>query len=133
MPASKYDFTIEQGSSYQIVFIYKDVNKDPIDLNNWCARLTWKTDGGIEKTFSSEEASVSEYTFDLNGNPGEIKLLLPATTTRAFDFSEAYYDLDLQSPDTFSSAGDKFVTRILYGTITLAERASSKNETDVCS
>lgn len=133
MAASKYDFSIEQGSSYQIVFIYKDTNKDPIDLNNWCARLTWQTDKGDKKTFSSEEVSVAEYTFDLNGNPGEIKLLIPATTTRAFDFAYANYDLELQSPDDFSNAGDKFVTRILYGTITLEERASSKNETNVCS
>jgi len=43
MPASKYDFTIEQGSSYQITFIYKDANNTPIDLTTWCARIIAKT------------------------------------------------------------------------------------------
>ena len=43
MAAGKYDFSIEQGSSFKIDFIYKDQNKTPVDLTNWCARLSWKS------------------------------------------------------------------------------------------
>lgn len=43
MPAGKYDFSIEQGSSFKIDFVYKDQNKTPVDLTNWCARLSWKS------------------------------------------------------------------------------------------
>ena len=43
MAAGKYDFFIEQGSSFQTSFVYKDKNKNPVDLTNWCARLVWKT------------------------------------------------------------------------------------------
>lgn len=43
MAAGKYDFFIEQGSSFQTNFVYKDKNKNAVDLTNWCARLVWKT------------------------------------------------------------------------------------------
>ena len=132
MPASKYDFTIEQGSSYQIVFIYKDANKNPVDLTNWCARVIWKTNTGTTQEFSSESTDLSQYTFRLNDNPGEIKLLIPSTTTTNFNFSTANYDLDLKSPEDFSAGGDKYVTRILYGTITIIQRASSTSTENIC-
>jgi len=132
MPASKYDFTIKQGSSYQIVFIYKDANKNPVDLTNWCARVIWKTNTGTTQEFSSENTDLSQYTFRLNDNPGEIKLLIPSTTTTNFNFSTANYDLDLQSPEDFSAGGDKYVTRILYGTITIIQRASSTSTENIC-
>jgi len=34
MAASKYDFKIEQGSSFKFSLIYKDANRDPVDLTN---------------------------------------------------------------------------------------------------
>ena len=43
MAASKYDFAIEQGSSFKLSIIYKDANGIAIDLTNYCARLVWKT------------------------------------------------------------------------------------------
>ena len=43
MPASKYDFFIEQGTTFETTFTYKDANNQPIDLTDWCARLSWKT------------------------------------------------------------------------------------------
>ena len=43
MAAGKYDFSIEQGSSFKIDFIYKDQNKTPVDLTSYCARLSWKS------------------------------------------------------------------------------------------
>ena len=132
MPASRYDFTVEQGSSYQIVFIYKDANKNPVDLTDWCARVVWKTNTGLIQEFSSTNNDLAQYTFSLNQNPGEIRFVLPATTTRTFDFASANYDLDLQSPDDFSNGGDKYVTRILYGTVTIIQRASSINTEDIC-
>jgi hypothetical protein len=39
MAASKYDFAIEQGTSFRLSLIYKDVNNTPINLTGWCARL----------------------------------------------------------------------------------------------
>lgn len=132
MPASKYDFSIEQGSSYQISFIYKDAQQNPIDLTNWCARLVWKTNTNITTEFLSTNTNFTNYTFTINEEPGEIKLILPATTTDDFDFLTANYDLDLQSPEDFSIGGDKYVTRILYGTISIIQRASATSTENIC-
>lgn len=132
MSASKYDFSIEQGSSYQISFTYKDAQQNPVDLTNWCARLVWKTNTNITQEFSSTNTDFTEYTMSLNESPGEIKLVLPATTTDGFNFLAANYDLDLQSPDNFSVGGDKYVTRILYGTVTIIQRASATSTENIC-
>ena len=132
MPASRYDFTIEQGSSYQISFVYKDSNKNPIDLTNWCSRLIWKSNTGSTTEFSSENINSSDYTFTLNDTVGEIKLLLPATKTDKFNFKTAEYDLDLKSPESFTGGGDKYISRILYGTISIINRASGTSTDDIC-
>lgn len=57
MAAGKYDFSIEQGSSFRIDFIYKDSNKNPVDLTNWCAQLIWKTERYESKVISSVNSS----------------------------------------------------------------------------
>lgn len=38
MAASKYDFSIEQGTSFRLAITYKDKDKNPIDITNYCAR-----------------------------------------------------------------------------------------------
>jgi len=57
MSAGKYDFSIEQGSSFRIDFIYKDSHKTPVDLTNWCAQLIWKTERYESKVISSVNSS----------------------------------------------------------------------------
>jgi len=63
MAAEKYDFTIEQGSSFKMSLIYKDNDGNPIDLTNWCARLIWKTNTDITQSFTSENMDYSVYKF----------------------------------------------------------------------
>ena len=41
MPAANHNFTIEQGSAFEIVFEFINNNNNPIDLTNWCALLQW--------------------------------------------------------------------------------------------
>ena len=61
MAASKYDFTIEQGSSFKISLIYKDNGGNPVNLTGWCARLIWKTNTNITQTFSSDNIDHNVY------------------------------------------------------------------------
>ena len=70
MAAAKYDFAIEQGTSFKISWIYKNQNGTPINLTNWCARLIWKTNLNATQAFHSENTDYSVYKFtidDLNG------------------------------------------------------------------
>ena len=105
MAASKYDFTIEQGSSFKISLIYKDNGGNPIDLTGWCARLVWKTNTNITQTFSSDNIDHNVYKFIIDDINGKLTLMIPSSTTNSFNFNTAKYDLELQSPDELYSGG----------------------------
>lgn len=132
MAASKYDFTIEQGSSFKLSLIYKDNNREIINLTDWCARLTWKTNAGVTQIFTTENTDSSLYSFVIDGPNGKITLLLPANITNSFNFSTAKYDLELQSPEDLYSGGGKYTVRLLYGIINLAKRFSQSNQNLDC-
>lgn len=132
MAASKYDFSIEQGSSFKLALIYKDQNRNVIDLTNWCARLIWKTNTGLTQTYSSDNIDYSLYKFTIDDTAGKLTLLIPSTTTNNFTFNTAKYDLELKSPDDLYSGGGKYTTRILFGTINIVKRFSSNNTIIEC-
>lgn len=124
MAASKYDFTIEQGSSFRLTLVYKDSNGNIIDLTNWCARLTWKTNTSSVQTFTTENIDYSVYKFTIEPVLGKLTLLIPAATTNSFTFNNAKYDLELQSDDDFYLGGGKSIIRLLYGNIIISKRYS---------
>lgn len=126
MPASKNDFIIEQGASRKITIIYKDADGNPIDLSNWCARLTWKTNANTTTVFVSGHDSY-DYKFTIDGPNGKITILFPSDTTNSYTFNTAKYDLELQSPENFYTVGGKYTIRLLYGTITITKRYSQSN------
>lgn len=130
MAASKYDFAIEQGSSFKISLIYKDSNGNPINLTNWCARLIWKH--SITQIFTSNNLDFGLYKFTIDANAGKITLMFPASTTNSFNFPSAKYDLELQSPDDLYAGGGKYSVRLLYGTITIARRFSDSGQQLEC-
>lgn len=127
MAATKYDFNIEQGTSFRLSLVYKDDAGNPIDLTNWCARLTWTTDKNISQTFLSTNIDLSLYKFTIEPNLGKLTLLIPPETTNSFNFNRAKYDLELQSDDDLYSGGGKNVLRLLYGNVVLIKRYSNTN------
>jgi hypothetical protein len=132
MSASKYDFPIEQGTSFKISLIYKDSEGNPIDLTNWCARLIWKTSSNTTQIFSSDNTDHSIYKFIIDDLNGKLTLMIPANTTNTFNFNTAKYDLELQSPDDLYAGGGKYTTRLLFGTITIVKRFSQSNNSLEC-
>jgi hypothetical protein len=130
MSAAQYNFSIEQGSSFSLSFIYKDSSGNPVNLTGWCARLTWKSNNSIE-TFSTETINPA-YRFDIDEPNGKLILQFPASITNDFNFSTAKYDLELQSPDDLYNGGGKYTTRILYGTVTLIKRFSQTSNVLEC-
>lgn len=127
MAASKYDFAIEQGTSFKISLIYKDQNSSPINLTGWCARIVWKTNTGSTQIFSSDNIDYSVYKFVIDEINGKLTLMFPSSTTNSFNFNTAKYDLELQSPDDIYSGGGKYTTRLLFGTINIVKRFSQSN------
>lgn len=132
MPASKYDFNIEQGSSFRLSLVYKNKDGNPIDLTNWCARLIWTTNKNVTQTFISTNLDYSIYKFTIEPQIGKLTLLIPPDTTNEFNFNTAKYDLELQSDDELYSGGGKDVIRLLYGTIGINKRYSKTNDVLEC-
>ena len=133
MAASRYDFAIEQGTSFKISLIYKDANGIPVNLTNWCARLIWKTNTGQTYSFNTTDPTDGVYSFSIDGINGKLTLMFPAIYTNSFNFTSAKYDLELQSPDDLYAGGGKYTTRILFGTISIVKRFSQSNDALECS
>jgi hypothetical protein len=132
MAASKYDFVIEQGSSFRLSLVYKDDDGNPIDLTNWCARLVWRTNTNASQTFSTENIDYSVYKFTIEPLIGKLTLLIPASTTNSFNFNTAKYDLELQSDDDLYVGGGKSIIRLLYGSVTIFKRFSQATDLLEC-
>jgi hypothetical protein len=133
MAASKYDFPIEQGSSFRLAIVYKDKDNVIVDITNWCARLIWKTNNNTTQIFTTENNDPTLYDFSIDGPNGKITLLLPASITNNFNFNIAKYDLELLSDDELYSGGGKQTSRILYGTVTITKRYSQSSILLECS
>jgi hypothetical protein len=132
MSAAKYDFQIEQGSSFSMSLVYKDDDGNVIDLTGWCARIVWKTNLNTTQTFTTENLDYTTYKFTIEPELGRLKLLLPADTTNNFGFSTAKYDLELRSDEDLYAGGGKQVLRLLYGTATVIKRFSKSSELLEC-
>ena len=128
MSASKYDFIIEQGSSFRLSLVYKDDSGNPVDLTNWCARLVWKTNKNITQTFITTNLDYSLYKFTIDPLIGKLTLLIPPETTNDFTFESAKYDLELQTDDDLYVGAGKHIIRLLYGTATISLRYSKTPE-----
>lgn len=132
MPAQQYDFNIEQGSSFKLSLIYKDKDKNIVDLTNWCARLIMNTNANNTLVFDTSNVDYSVYKFTIDGVNGKISLLIPANTTNNWSFKKARYDLELQSPDDLYSGGGKYTSRILFGNINIVKRFSLSSSNMSC-
>lgn len=133
MAASKYDFSVEQGSSYKLSLKYKDNDGNTLSLAGYCARLMASTNTGQTLTFLSTDAANSDYKFYIDETNGLITLLLSAHYTNSINFSSAKYDLELKSPQDLYDGGGKYTIRLLSGTITVVKRFSKTNDLLDCS
>jgi hypothetical protein len=132
MSASKYDFSIEQGSSFQMSLVHKDDSGNPINIAGWCGRLVLKAGSNTVYTFVTNNTNYSEYRFTIDAAAGKLTLMLPALTTNSFNFNQGKYDLELQMPEALYIGGGQKIIRVLYGTITMIKRFSQTSDQLSC-
>ena len=124
MAAGNYSFTIEQGSTFERVFKYKDENGAPVDLTGYDVRMQIRssfdsatlaslTSGSGDFVLSVPIDAVDPYLSTKN----QIKLTISATHTAAYTFDQAIYDIELES-------GTGVVTRLLQGKIKLSREVT---------
>ena len=124
MSATQYDFSIDQGSSFKLSLSYNDSNNQPINLTDWCARLSWITDEGASFEFLTTNTDPLLYSFTISELIGLITLQIPAYITNEYDFITAKYDLEIESSNEIYTDGGKEIIRLLFGNITLNKRYS---------
>ena len=121
MAAGIYNFTIEQGTTFTRTFNYKDSNGNPIDLEE-AQELRMQIRENIDSLHPVEGGSFalnSGFTTSIpvGGNvSSSFTLVIPATTSSAFTFDRAVYDIELVI--------NNITTRLLQGKIKLSKEVT---------
>ena len=131
MAAGIYNFTIEQGTTFQRTFKYKDANGDPLDLMGHDVRMQIRSDKADNTTsFLHEFGSGSEFStagsgglFILTSSVGnseidQFTLFISASTTTSMSFESAVYDIEIEN------TGSNVVTRLLQGKIKISKEVT---------
>jgi predicted MFS family arabinose efflux permease len=108
--AGSFDFTIEQGATFNLVMTWK-IDNVPVNLTNWTARLQARVD--VEDTEVILNLTTENGGIALGGALGTITLNQTAIQTALLQTGSFVYDLELIS--SVSS-----VTRLLQGELTIS-------------
>ena len=108
--AGSFDFTIEQGATFNLAMTWK-IDEVPVNLTNWTARLQARVD--VEDTETILSLTTENGGITLGGALGTISLDRTATQTSLLQTGSFVYDLELVS-------GVNSVTRLLQGELTIS-------------
>lgn len=113
--AATYDFTIEQGTSQTVNFVWKDSAGNPVDLTGFTARAQ------VRKTYSTADYLISLTTEDsgitLGGAAGTVVLHFTPAKTTPVTAKSGVYDVELVS-------SDGTVTRLVQGAVDFSPEAT---------
>jgi len=110
MSAGKYNFTIEQGATFDELLIYKDDSGALVDLTGYSARMQVR----VKITDAQTLISLTDTAgITLGGATGTIHLFISDIDTAALPITNAVYDLEL-----VDATG--VVTRLLEGAVSLS-------------
>ena len=130
MAAGRYSFVIEQGATTDFEIQYKDSASIAVSLVDHQAKMqirsTQDTAGTLILTLSSSLANDGT-GLNLSGSngttpitSGSIGVKISAHSSSLFDFTEAFYDLEISSGSSYPT-----VTRILEGKVQLNKNVTS--------
>lgn len=116
MSAGKYNFTCEQGATFDRIITYKDSEGTAVDLSNYTANMQVReyAGGTLLASFSSNASangacvitgSVADSEDGANGN---VRIFMAAANTSLIPAKSLRYDLELRSQSGV-------VTRLLEG------------------
>ena len=120
MAAGIYNFTIEQGATFQRIFKYKGSDNTPIDLSSHAVRMQIResidsSSPIISLTETEDATHGSKITVGGDDN-NEILILITASATRDMNFGQAVYDLEIELSEV--------VTRLLQGKVKLSKEVT---------
>ena len=132
MPAAKYLFIIEQGTTVNFGIQYKDSNGNPIDLTGYSGRMQFKSNYADNNpiTYLTLSSSLNSDGTGLNfsgsdgvtpPSSGSIGIYIAACTSSMLTFNTAYYDLEIYS----GSGNCPVVSRVLEGQVRISKQVTT--------
>lgn len=115
MPAGKYDTVIEQGATFKRTITWKDSAGNPVNVTGYTGRMQIRAT--VDSPTIIHTLTVANGQITLGGAAGTVTLNIPDETTATFTFTDAVYDLELES-----GTGD--VTRLLEGRLVLSKEVT---------
>tara|TARA_R110002074_G_scaffold164823_1_gene324640 strand:+ start:310 stop:693 length:384 start_codon:yes stop_codon:yes gene_type:complete len=126
MAAGRYTFIVEQGATTDFEVEWKDKNGAAVDLAGYTGRMQIRSDYGsggtlyanLTSTTGSDGTGLSLYGSGgvLPLASGSIGIYISATSSSAFTFDEAVYDLEMRKGTE--------VTRLLSGKVKLSKEVT---------
>ena len=130
MAAGKYNFIIEQGTTFTLNLEYKDSNGQSVDLTNYYGRMQLRPTKASETVYLTLSSSLNSDGTGLNfsgsnGNlppsSGSIGIYIASCTSSLLNFDgEAYYDLEIYS----GSGACPFTVRLIEGQVQLSKEVT---------
>ena len=130
MPAGRYSFTIEQGSTFQLNLQYKDSNGDPVDLTGFYGRMQIRPTVASDTVYLTLSSSRNpdgtglNFSGSSNDQPpqsGSIGIYIASCTSSMLNFDgQAYYDLELYS----GSGACPYTVRLIEGQVNLSKEVT---------
>lgn len=113
MPAGRYNFIVEQGTTVDFTIQYKDDTGSIIPLAGYSAQMqirpTYADYTDVKYLTLSSSLAMDGTGLTIVPNSGSIRIFISAEKSDAFDFDEALYDLEIYS--------GSFVSRLMEGKI----------------
>lgn len=115
MAAARYDFEIEQGTTFVLAFSWKDEAGTPIPLTGYTARMQVRHSVSAEEVLLDLTTENDRLVIDeLNGR---VTIVLDPVVTAAITWRKGMYDLELVSP----TGG---VKRLVEGAVTVSREVT---------
>lgn len=120
MPAGKYSFTIEQGTTYTLKVVKKDANMSVVPLSGYTAKMQIRPDfaDNTQEVYITLSSSLDADGSGLVITPisGSVDVTISADKTETFNFDTGLYDLELYS--------GSFVERLLEGRVKISREVT---------
>ena len=121
MAAGIYNFTLEQGTTFIRIFNYKDANGNPIDLSE-SSVLRMQIRESIDSPTPITGGTFGKGSGFTVSTPvgapssSQFTLIIPASTSSAYNFDRAVYDIEL--------VDNSITTRLIQGKIKLSKEVT---------
>ena len=120
MAAGKYNFVIEQGTTFTLELQYKDSNSVPVDLTGYSGRMQIRPSIGSPTSYltlsSSIQADGTGITFPTPVS-GTINLSISAVSSSLLTFDQGVYDLEIRS--------GSIIARLIQGGVQLSKEITT--------